>query len=589
MSRFEIGKSDFLLDGQPYRVLSGAIHYFRVPKEYWKDRLRKARLMGLNTIETYVPWNLHEPLQGTWVWEDNLDLAAFLDAIADEGMRAIVRPGPFICAEFDGGGLPAWLFAGGSVPVRTGHPGYLEPVKTYLSQVYDIIRPRQIEGGGPVILVQIENEYGAYGSDHDYLRALTEHTRTAGITVPLTTVDQPRDGMLEAGTLPELLTTGSFGSRSRERLSELRRVQPEGPLMCSEFWDGWFDQWSDYHHTTSADDSAAELRELLEAGASVNIYMFHGGTNFGFTNGANDKGLYRPLVTSYDYDAPLDEAGQPTEKYWALREVLSDFADLSDEVPTKQPCAQVLSGRFDAQVPLSEVAECLGSWSEHDAVPTMDSLGKYRGFALYKASLPAHADAQILHAAEVRDRAVVTVDGDRVGVLERMDHDTTIALPPTTDGALLTLLIEDQGRVNYGPRIGEPKGLIGPVTVGDRPVVDWSALPLNLDDLDPVRDALDRSGEAPYGVTEPTFLHATFTLEVVGDLFLDVSKWAHGVVWVNGHNIGRYNRRGPTRTMYVPAPFLQDGPNELLVLEVDEATDPTWSFVEGLDLGPIDW
>ena len=337
MSTFQVIGDDFVLDGQPFRILSGAIHYFRVPREYWRDRIHKARLMGLNTIETYVPWNLHQPSPREWRVGDGLDLGGFLDAVAQEGMHAIVRPGPYICAEFDGGGLPAWLFAHHAgpdpAPVRSLDPRFMEAVTDYLHHVYEIVVPRQVDRGGPVVLVQVENEYGAFGADHDYLRALSDLTRRCGVTVPLTTVDQPRDGMLEAGTLPELLTTGSFGSRAAERLEALRRVQPTGPLMCSEFWDGWFDQVGGHHHTTSAREAARELEDLLDRGASVNLYMFHGGTNLGLTNGANDKGVYLPITTSYDYDAPLDESGHPTAKYWAFREVLGRHAALPDEVP----------------------------------------------------------------------------------------------------------------------------------------------------------------------------------------------------------------------------------------------------------------
>ena len=275
-SRFEIGEHDFLLDGRPFQVISGALHYFRVHPGQWADRIHKARLMGLNTIETYVPWNLHEPVEGSWTAEDGLDLGAFLDAVAAEGMRAIVRPGPYICAEWVNGGLPAWLTAEPGVGIRRSEPRYLAAVSRYLREVYAIVAPRQLDNGGPVVLVQIENEYGAYGDDKDYLRALVDVTRAAGIVVPLTTVDQPQPTMLENGSLPDLHRTASFGSRAVERLATLREYQKTGPLMCSEFWNGWFDHWGEYHHITSPADSAAELDAVLAAGASVNLYMVHG-------------------------------------------------------------------------------------------------------------------------------------------------------------------------------------------------------------------------------------------------------------------------------------------------------------------------
>ena len=333
MPTITIGDADFLLDGQPHRILSGAIHYFRVHPEQWADRIHKARLMGLNTIETYVAWNAHEPRRGAWDATGWNDLGRFLDLVAAEGMHAIVRPGPYICAEWHNGGLPVWLTSTPEVGLRRSEPGYLAEVERYLRNVYDIVEPRQLDRGGPVILVQIENEYGAYGDDKDYLAELVRVTLDAGITVPLTTIDQPQPQMLRDGSLPGVHLTGSFGSRVPERLAELRRHQPTGPLMCAEFWDGWFDWWGGVHHTTSVAAAAAELDALLAAGASVNIYMFHGGTNFGHTGGANDKGRYLPIVTSYDYDAPLDEAGNPTEKYFAFRDVIARYAPVPDEVP----------------------------------------------------------------------------------------------------------------------------------------------------------------------------------------------------------------------------------------------------------------
>ena len=360
-SRFAIGPTDFELDGRPHRILAGALHYFRVHPDLWADRIRKARLMGLNAIETYVAWNAHEPRRGEWRADDGLDLGRFLDLVAAEGMHAIVRPGPYICAEWDNGGLPAWLFRDPEVGVRRSEPHYLEAVSAYLRRVYEIVAPRQVDAGGPVILVQIENEYGAYGSDTSYLAELVRVTREAGISVPLTTIDQPTPQMLADGSLPGLHVTGSFGSRAADRLATLREFQPTGPLMCMEFWCGWFDDWGSHHHVTDAAASAAELDALLAAGGSVNIYMFHGGTNFGLTNGANDKGRYAPITTSYDYDAPLDETGHPTAKYWAFREVISRYADVPDEVPAPRPtAARARARRSPSALRCSQVAARLG-------------------------------------------------------------------------------------------------------------------------------------------------------------------------------------------------------------------------------------
>jgi len=596
MSTFGIEGDDFVLDGRPFRILSGAIHYFRVHPDHWADRVAKARAMGLNTIETYVPWNFHEPEPGVWLETGRHDLARFVRVVAEAGMYLIVRPGPYICAEWDNGGLPAWLFRDAEVGIRRSEPRFVAAVTGYLQRVLRIVAPQQIEHGGPVILVQVENEYGAYGDDHDYLRELTDVTRAAGITVPLTTVDQPTDAMLAAGTLPGLLTTGSFGSRSAERLAVLRRHQRTGPLMCSEFWDGWFDDWGAHHHTTSVEQSAADLDELLSAGASVNIYVFHGGTNFGLTNGANDKGVYKPITTSYDYDAPLSESGDPTAKFWAFREVISRYAPVPDEVPDVAPAAPAFEAAIDRVVPLAAVAERLGVVHSSTAAPTLDELGHYSGFALYSTRVDLHADA-VLSLTEVRDRAQAFVDGRPIGVLARDHHDSTLVVP--AGAGLLTLLVEDQGRVDYGPRIGEQKGLIGPVLLGGEQLTGWNVRPLDFDGLSAVLDdarapggaevaAATASAEAG-GVRGPAFARARFDLgeepDALPGLFLDTSGWGKGVVWVNGFSLGRYWSRGPQRTLYVPGPVLRHGENELIVFELHSSVRETIAFVPSAELG----
>ena len=584
MNTFEIAGDDFLLDGEPHRILSGALHYFRVHPDDWADRIHKARLMGLNTIETYVPWNAHEPQEGEWRADGPLDLDRFLRAIADEGMHAIVRPGPYICAEWDNGGLPAWLFTDPEVGIRRSEPKFVAALKQYLQNVLDIVRPLQITEGGPVVLVQVENEYGAYGDDTEYLQQLADAIRDAGITVPLTTVDQPEDEMLENGSLPGVLKTASFGSRSRERLATLRRHQPAGPLMCSEFWDGWFDSWGGHHHTTPVAESAAELDELLALGASVNVYMFHGGTNFGFTNGANDKGVYQPIVTSYDYDAPLDEAGEPTEKYWAFRDVIAKHAPVPELDAVVAAAAPSFTVPLDVAVPLWAVADRLGDWVHTDTLPTFDQLGHYTGFGLYRTEIDTTEPA-VLEFGEVRDRAYVSVGTSRLGVLARDHHDSAIALSPSR--GTLTVLVEDQGRVDYGTRIGEPKGLVGPVQLNGEELRRWSVLPLQLSSIEPVRAALDAAAgdAAPERLAGPVFARAVFDLEEPGALFLDTTGWGKGVAWINGFNLGRYWTRGPQQTLYVPRGVVRAGRNELILLELESTAEPIAAFVPELRLG----
>ncbi|WP_420366987.1 glycoside hydrolase family 35 protein [Curtobacterium sp. L1-20] len=603
--RFAIGDTDFLLDGEPHRILSGAIHYFRVHPDLWADRIRKAKLMGLNTIETYVAWNAHAPSPSSFSLEDGLNLGRFLDLVAAEGMHAIVRPGPYICAEWTNGGLPYWLFADGTVGVRRDEPGFLAAVQGYLEHLAPVLVPRQIDNGGPIVLVQVENEYGAYGSDPVYLSKLEQMHRSIGLTVPFTSVDQPMGSMLEDGSLPTLHKTGSFGSRSTERLARLRQAQPTGPLMCSEFWDGWFDSWGEHHHTTPADASASDLDDLLAAGGSVNIYMFHGGTNFGFTNGANDKGVYRPIATSYDYDAPLDEAGRPTPKFHAFRSVIERYAPVpplpasmqpggsgrllpvgkSDSLEARPTPATDVAVRLDRAASLRSLLPALTEWSTHDAPPTFDALGAASGFVLYRTEVDLPSGGVLTVGEEVRDRAIVTADGLVVGVLEREHHDRAIALPPVV--GTLELLVEDQGRVDYGPRIGEPKGLIGGASVDGVPLERWTASPLALDPMPEaaltiLADALPTDGDVLAG---PVFATGSFDLAEAGDRFLALDGFRKGVAWVNGFCLGRYWSRGPQTTLAVPGPVLRTGRNEIVVFELHAAASRTVCLRMQPDLG----
>lgn len=579
MTTFTIGETDFLLDGAPHRILSGAIHYFRVHPGQWADRIRSAKLMGLNTIETYVAWNAHEPVHGEWDATGANDLGAFLDLIAAEGLHAIVRPGPYICAEWHNGGLPVWLTGMDGVRLRSSDPRYVAEVTRYLERVYEIVEPRQIDRGGNVILVQIENEYGAYGSDAAYLRTLVDVTRAAGITVPLTTVDQPQPDMLRDGSLDDLHRTGSFGSRAAERIATLREFQPTGPLMCSEFWDGWFDWWGGVHHTTDAAASAEELDTLLAAGASVNIYMVHGGTNFGLTNGANDKGRYAPIVTSYDYDAPIDEAGRPTEKFFAFRDVIAKYAPVPAETP--QPAAPAPA----FEVALTPTGDWLPAAGEDasDAPVTFEELGQLGALVRYDAVLDPRAfdgaDAAALVLGEVRDLAWVEVDGRPAGTLSRALHERAIVIP---HGRQLTVLVEDQGRVNYDSRLGERKGLLGPATVAGYEVAGWRARAV---DLAEVHDAIRVAGASERPAAGRTGLRATFALDAPADLFLDTATLGKGYAFVNGFLLGRYWTSGPQRTLFVPAPVTRAGANELVLVELDQVAAGTVSFVPGPLLG----
>jgi len=581
----DITDDGFVLDGRPFRIVSGGLHYFRVHPAQWSDRLRKARLMGLNTIDTYVPWNLHERRPGEFDFDGILDLAAFLDLAAAEGLHVLLRPGPYICGEWEGGGLPSWLLADPDLVLRSTDPAFLQAVEGYLDALMPIVLPRLGTAGGPVIAVQVENEYGAYGSDTAYMERLYEALTSRGIDVPLFTSDQPGD--LAAGALPGVLSTANFGGKVTASLAALRAQQPSGPLMCAEFWNGWFDHWGGVHARRSADDAGAALDEMLQAGASVNFYMFHGGTNFGFLNGANDKGTYRATVTSYDYDSPLDEAGDPTEKFRRFRSIIGKYEAVPDEeIPEPGEKLPPVSIELTRRAPLfAEAAlSALGTAQASEAPLTMERLGQDFGFVLYEARLPASAAGPATLAFDqIGDRAQVFVDGQPVGVLERERHEHVVSFTVPQGGAELRVLVENQGRVNYGAKLADRKGLIGGVYLNDVPLTGWTSRPLTLDDLSGLAFA-----DADGAVVGPCFHQAEFHIDQPADSYLHLPGWTKGVAWINGFNLGRYWSRGPQGSLYVPGPVLRAGANEVVVLELHGARGTAVELRPVPELGPTE-
>ncbi|MDQ0686255.1 beta-galactosidase [Streptomyces achromogenes] len=593
----------FLLHGDPFRILSGAMHYFRVHPDQWADRLRKARLMGLNTVETYLPWNLHQPEPGTLVLDGLLDLPRFLRLAAAEGLHVLLRPGPFICAEWDGGGLPHWLTTDPDIRLRTSDPRFTEAVDRYLDLLLPPLLPYMAASGGPVIAVQVENEYGAYGDDIAYLKHIEHALRSRGVEELLFTCDQTAGDHLRNGTLPGVLATGTFGSRVEESLRRLREAQPEGPLMCSEFWIGWFDHWGGPHHGRDAEDAAADLDRLLAAGASVNIYMFHGGTNFGYTNGANHHHAYVPTVTSYDYDAPLTESGDPGPKYHAFREVIARHAPVPDEpVPAPSPKLAPTTVRLTHRTPLIPSA---GRPVRAKDPLSADDMGRRAGYTLYRTTVPTPGHGLLHFEGGVGDRAQVFLDGAPAGVLERERYEETLPVHVPRADAVLDVLVENMGRVNYGPRIGVPKGLLGPVTFMGRPLRDWDCHALPLDDAPSTTTltATDPEPVAPesaptgtltsrvpvpeaFASSGPAFHHGTFDVRTPADAFLSLPGWTKGQAWINGFHLGRYWNRGPQRTLYVPAPILRRGVNDLVLLELHGATTSDAHLTDVPDLGP---
>ncbi|MFC4910100.1 glycoside hydrolase family 35 protein [Actinomadura gamaensis] len=553
-------------------LLSGALHYFRVLPEQWTQRLSMLRAMGLDTVETYLAWNLHEPEPGRFEFGGRADVGRFLDLAAEAGLDAIVRPGPYICAEWDNGGLPSWLLADRSARLRCHDPEYLAHVARYFDAVLPPIVERQRTRGGNVVMVQVENEYGSFGTDRRYLEWVRDALLERGVDVPLVTSDGPTDHMLTGGSVPGVAATANFGSDPETAFATLARYRPDDPPMCMEFWNGWFDHWGERHVTRDAADAADVLDRILAAGASVNLYMAHGGTNFGTTAGANlggaeSTGAYQPTVTSYDYDAPIDERGAPTAKFHAFREVLAKYQ--RREIPEPEPLPPLLpagSVRLDETLRLLDVPAA--SVVETAEPPTFEEMGLHHGLALYRTEIPGPRQAYDLHLDGLADRAHVYVDGSLAAVLERSGETST---PVAVEGgsASVEILVESMGRVNYGPRIGDRKGLVGGVRHERQFLHGWTTATYPVDDVSGLPwGAPDTAGRGP------VFHRGVLTVDEPRDGYLVLPGWTKGYVWVNGFCLGRYWDRGPQRTLYLPWPLLRAGGNELVVLELDGVADP---------------
>lgn len=565
-----------MYEGKPVRLLSGAMHYFRIVPQYWQDRLMKMKACGLNTVETYIPWNVHEPYEGQFCFDGLADVFAYIELAGSLGMHVIVRPSPYICAEWEFGGLPAWLLADSDMQLRCSYPAYLSKVDAYYDVLIPRLRPLLCTNGGPIIAVQIENEYGSYGNDAVYLDYLHQALINRGIDVPLFTSDGPTDALLQGGSVQGVLSTVNFGSNPTSSFDKLKEYQPDSPLMCMEYWNGWFDHWGKPHHTRDAADAAAVLDEMLAAGASVNFYMFHGGTNFGFYNGANcqEPNLYEPTITSYDYDSALDESGVPTAKYYAFREVIARYEELG---PLALP--PVIPRRAYGQVELTEQAAL---WEQLDALSApiqsvtplpMEKVGQNYGFILYSTHISGPRPSEQLHLQEVRDRALVYVDGEFKGVIERSQTPQSLAIEVPAEGARLDILVENMGRINYGPYLRDRKGITEGVRLGFQFLFNWTIRPIPLEDLSKLAWAADSSNAIANAADSPRFCKGNFHVSEAGaDTFLDMQGWTKGVVFINGFNLGRYWSKGPQQTLYVPAPLLREGSNEIIVFELHDAS-----------------
>lgn len=586
MAELKVQGNDFVYEGTPLRILSGSIHYFRVVPEYWRDRLLKLKACGFNTVETYVAWNIHEPDEGKFVFEGLGDIEEFIRIAGELGLHVIVRPSPYICAEWEFGGLPAWLLADSSMRLRCFDRAYLDKVDRYFDELLPRLKPLLCTNGGPIIAMQIENEYGSYGNDKQYLNYLKDAMIRRGIDVLLFTSDGPEDHMLQGGMVDGVLETVNFGSRAKEAFAKLREYQPEGPLMCMEFWNGWFDHWMEEHHTRPAEDTAKALEEMLQEGASVNFYMFHGGTNFGFYNGANHGQQFEPTVTSYDYDTLLSEWGDPTPKFYAVRDVLSRYVDLP-ELVLPEPIRKKTYGKVEmtAQAGLFDQLDNLSQPIQSTCPEPMEKVGQNYGFILYSTRISGPRKGFELVLQDVRDRALVFANGKYAGTVERW-NPTAIPLDIPAEGLQLDVLVENMGRVNYGPLMRDTKGITEGIRLGNQFLYHWTIRPLPLKDVSALAfGPLQADGTAAGKLAAPAFYKGTFEVNERADTFIRLDGWTKGVVYLNGFNLGRYWEVGPQQTLYVPAPLLKEGSNELVIFELHGTSKPAVELLDTPDLG----
>lgn len=585
---FVAAKGQFQLDGKPYQILSGEMHYPRVPRAYWHDRFRKARAMGLNTITTYVFWNLHEPRPGVYDFAGQNDVAEYIREAQEEGLNVILRPGPYVCAEWELGGYPSWLLKDRDLTLRSMDPKYLAAMNEWFVRLAKELSPLLLHNGGPIIAVQVENEYGSFGDDHAYMKAVKDALLKSGLAASdtlLYTADGPEQ--VPNGSLPELPAVINFGTGdAKQGFETLKKFRPDGPFMNGEYWAGWFDHWGEHHHSTAVAANAAEYEWMLEQGYSVSMYMFHGGTSFGFMNGANSNGTnYEPDTTSYDYDAPLNESGQPTPKFMAFREAIT-------RVSGKTPPA--IPPSIPAQTyPISSRSESASLWKnlpapvESDKLLTMEDLDQAYGYVLYRTQIANGAAGQ-LTINGLHDYAQIYVDRKLVGTLDRRLGQSSLSLPPILGKATLDILVENSGRVNFTKVIrGERKGITGSVSIGGKQPGHWQIYGLPLSDLSKVhftKGACEGPCFCRYELTAQTSASAGVS---PADTFLDTHGLSKGMAFLNGQPLGRFWSVGPEFTIYAPGPWLHAGANEIVLFDLQGNAKETLKTTDHADYGPV--
>ncbi len=570
---FEIKGGNFVYDGKPIQIHSGEMHFSRVPAPYWHHRLKMMKAMGLNAVATYVFWNFHETAPGKWDWStDNHNLRGFLKAAADEGMMVILRPGPYACGEWEFGGYPWWLQKVKGMQIRVNNKPFLDSCRVYINQLAKQVSDYQITKGGPIIMVQAENEFGSYVSQrkdisladhHKYSAAVRQMLLDAGFNIPMFTSDG--SWLFEGGVIEGALPTAN----GEDDVNKLRKVVDQyhggvGPYMVAEFYPGWLDHWNEPFVKVTATQVAKQTKKYLDAGVSFNYYMVHGGTNFGFTSGANynnDKNI-QPDITSYDYDAPISEAGWATPKYDAIRELMKQYVKYAvPDVPERLPVISIPSIKLANTVGLFDMIESAEP-VESDTLLTFEDMNQGYGYMLYRRRFNQPISGT-MRVPGIADFATVYVNGEKVGELNRLTGKDSIEVSVPFNSTL-DILVENLGRINYGARINSNlKGIIEPITINGNEITgNWQMYGVPMDVM-PVMPKM----RSPYVKGQPTLYFGTFELDKVGDTFLDMEKWGKGIVFVNGVNLGRYWKVGPQQTLYLPGCYLRKGQNTVVVFE----------------------
>lgn len=583
MGIFEI-RDAFYLNGQPFKILSGAIHYFRIDPDDWYHSLFNLKALGFNTVETYVPWNAHEPHKGQFDFSGRLDIERFIQTAQSLGLYMIVRPSPFICAEWEFGGLPAWLLEE-NMRIRSSDPAFIKTVSQYYDRLLGILTRYQVDQGGPILMMQVENEYGSYGEDKTYLRAVRDLMKEKGVTCPLFTSDGPWRATLRAGTLIEddVFVTGNFGSKASYNFAQMQEFFDEygkkWPLMCMEFWDGWFTRWKEPVIHRDPEELAEAVHEVLELG-SINLYMFHGGTNFGFMNGCSARGtLDLPQVTSYDYGALLNEQGNPTEKYYAIQKMMATYyPQYPQEEPLIKECLPARTLSLTAKTSLFANVHNIAQVETSLYPKRMEELGQRTGYLLYETDVEMDAPEERLRIIDGRDRAQVYVNNRHLATQYQTEIGKDLLIAgDEKESVNLKILLENMGRVNYGHKLladSQRKGIRTGVCVDLHFHLQWKQYPLELQDL----SRLDFSKE--WQENAPAFYRFDFRLDCVYDTYIDMMGYGKGAVFVNGHNLGRFWEVGPTTSLYVPHGFLKEGDNTIIVFETEGRHQETLQLVQ---------